>query len=328
MRLLRSRQSHPGSPRRGEENRFWIVARTVVAAIAGSLWLSTAQASSVPVPNASFESPATTYVDTRIDSWQKTPKPLWWDEVQYGPWDQLIGAFANTPPGDASHIDNCDGNQAIWVFANPEVGLFQDYDSVDWSNPTPSHAFDVLFEPGKSYQLTVGVLVGAAYPMAEGATLELSLYYRDASSNRVTVAATVITNTPGVFTDGNHFLDFQVNVPPVKSSDAWAAQHLGIAIMSTVNFGQAGGYWDVDNVRLRANWAPVLFGMAATTGRFGFQVQGEPGQRIEVLASTDNSIVLANWTSLGTWTNTTGTLWFTDPETNHVQRFYRARQVP
>ena len=32
------------------------------------------------VPNASFESPLTPFVDTRIDSWQKTPKPFWYDE--------------------------------------------------------------------------------------------------------------------------------------------------------------------------------------------------------------------------------------------------------
>ena len=29
----------------------------------------------IEIPNASFESPVTTFVDTRLDSWQKTSKP-------------------------------------------------------------------------------------------------------------------------------------------------------------------------------------------------------------------------------------------------------------
>jgi hypothetical protein len=325
---MSSQQNHLGDPDIAEANRPGVIVKTLTVAFAGSLWLSALQAATVPVPNASFESPATSSVDTRIDSWEKTPKPLWWDEAQYGPWDQLIGAFANPPSGDASHIDNCEGNQAIWVFANPEVGLFQDYTSTDWSNSTPTHAFDARFEPGKSYRLTVGVLVGTAIPMAEGATLELSLYYRDAASNRFAVATTTITNSPSVFSNGTHFLDFQVNVPPVKSGDAWAGQRLGIAMMSLVGSAQPGGYWDIDHIRLTANRAPVLSGATAADGSFGFHVEGEPGQKIELLASTDLGLSVPNWTSLGTWTNTTGSLRFTEPVTGQGQRFYRAREAP
>ena len=137
-------------------------------------------AATISVPNASFEAPTVEIVDTNLLNWQKTPKPFWFDEAN-GPWDQLVGVFANTPPGDPRHIENCDGNQAIWIFALPTAGLFQDYNSVGWSNVT--HAFEARFEAGKSYQLTVGALVGA-YPMGEGAILEASLYYRDAASNR------------------------------------------------------------------------------------------------------------------------------------------------
>jgi hypothetical protein len=304
---------------------LWAFAAAAASLAAGT---GTLPAGTIGIPNGSFESPQTAFVDPRIDSWQKTPKPVWWDENAYGAWDQLIGAFANVAPEDPQHIDNCHGSQAIWLFANPQVGLFQDFDSTDWSNAVPSRAFDARFETGKSYQLTVGILVGAAYPMAEGVSLELGLYYREAASNRVTVTATSVTNTPNVFRNGTHLIDFQVNVPPVKASDAWAGQHIGVAIMSTVDFAMAGGYWDLDNVRLTETRAPILVGATATNGCFGFTLESEPGQQFEVLASTNISLPLSNWASLGILTNDTGSVFFGDPATNSVRRFYRARQLP
>ena len=302
---------------------LWVfVAAASLAAGSGTL-----QAGPINLPNQSFESPGTTEVDLRIDSWQKTPKPVWWDDMAFGSWDQLIGAFANVAPEDPRYIDNCHGNQAIWLFANPEVGLFQDFNSTDSSSSIPSHAFDAKFETGKSYQLTVGVLVGTVYPMEVGASLELSLYYRDAASNRVTVAAASVTNAPNVFSNGTHLIDFQANLPAVKVSDAWSGQHIGVAIMSTVS-APAGGYWDLDNVRLTSTLAPVLTSVTATNGVFGFKLESEPAQRFEVMASTNLTLPLSNWVSLRTVTNDAGSMFFSEPATNLVRRFYRARQLP
>jgi hypothetical protein len=295
---------------------------------AGVVWSAGVQAATIVVPNGSFESPATTNVDLRIDAWEKTPKPFWWDEATYGAWDNLVGAFTNVPPGDPRYIDNCEGGQAIWIFSNPEAGLFQDYDSIDWAHSTPTHAFNTRYEPGKSYQLTVGLLVGIAFPMAEGATLQLSLYYRDAASNRVTVAATIVTNTATAFSNGTHLVDFQVNVPPVKSSDEWAGKHIGIQLLSTVRPDLAGGYWDVDNVRLSEFREPTLASPVHTNGQFRFTLLSEPGVEFEMMAATNVTLAASNWTSLGTVTNDTGTFPFVDATTNLGARFYRARQVP
>ena len=297
--------------------------------LAGTLFAGT-----VAIPNASFESqPAPNpyvppYVELRVDSWQKTPTPFWWNETAYGPWDQLIGLFANASQGDPSRIDNCDGNQAIYLFANPQVGVFQDFDSTDWSSTVPSHAFNASFEAGKSYQLTVGVTVSYYRPPTNGATLELSLYYRDAASNQVTVAATTITNTEAAFSNVTHLVDFKVNVPTVKSSDAWAGRHIGVAIMSSVSFDLAGGVWDVDNVRLTSTSAPILTGSTATNGQFIFTLQSEPGLGVEILASTNPASKAADWASLRTITNYTGSYLFSEPATNRPGRFYRARQLP
>lgn len=305
--------------------------RQLAAALAGTLclgaWSGWLRAEVINVPNASFESPASTYVSIYIDSWQKSPKPAWYPETGGFDWTQLTGSFKNTPPGSSDRIDNCDGNQAIWLFAVPEVGLFQDYDSVDWDDPAPTHAFDATYAVGKSYELTVGV-IGGGGNMSPGVTLEIGLYYRDAASNRITVAATSITNTTAVFGSTTHLVDFQVRVPPVKASDAWAGRHIGVRFLSTVGFDLQGGYWDLDNVRLNAIREPSLSGFVQTNGQFQFVLQSEPGLNFEILAATAVDLAETNWTRLGVLTNVTGSVAFSEPLTNFHQRFYRARQYP
>lgn len=288
-------------------------------------------AGSVAVPNASFELPLTFFATPNLDNWQRTPQPSNWDTNASGPWENLIGVFKNTPVGTFDHIDNCHSNQAMWLFANPDAGIFQDYDSMDWNDPTPPHLFDAIYEAGKFYQLTVGLLVGgkgSGGGITPGATIEFSLYYRDAASNRVTVAATTITNQLDVFTNSTHLLDFSVTTPVVRAGDAWAGQHIGISLISTADTNlNAEGYWDLDNVRLNSILAPSLLNPTRTNDQFSFTLQSEPGMIVEVLASPDAVLPAGNWTSLGVITNLTGTIPFIDTTANFDQRFYQARQV-
>lgn len=224
-----------------------------------TLALLTASASAltagpIPVPNGSFESqiapPAYPYITTLVDSWQKAPKPAWFDETANNIyWDQTAGLFQNTPAGFPNHIDNLDGNQGLYFLPIPQVALFQDYQTTAWNQSTPSHAFNATYEVGQSYQLTVGV-IGGLGGMTAGASLQLSLYYRDGANQPVTVAATPILFTAGSFPSATHFLDFSVTVPEVQAGDAWAGQHIGVQLLSTS--GDGAGYWDMDNVRLTA----------------------------------------------------------------------------
>jgi hypothetical protein len=285
----------------------------------------TLRAGTIAIPNGSFESPLTAYATPFIDSWQQVPHPDLNDQTTL-----LTGVFSNQPPADPFHIDNCDGNQAIFLFATPQTAIFQDYDSTDWMNPTPTHGFNATFDVGKSYTLTLGILGGTnlAIPMQEGTTLEVSLYYRDSTSNRVTVAATSITNNGDLFPGATHLVDFQVQVPTVTAGDPWAGQHIGVQLLSTVGFELMGGYWDLDNVRLSSTVTPALLAPAYAGSEFSFTLQSEPGLRFEVLASTNLALPMSNWTSLGTLTNVTGTTTFFDAATGLNRRFYRARQLP
>jgi hypothetical protein len=239
-----------------------------LAALAASV--ATLTAASITVPNGSFESqiapPAYPYITTLIDSWQKAPKPAWFDEVATGIyWDQTAGLFQNTPAGYPNHIDNLDGNQGLYFLPIPQVALFQDYQTTAWNQPTPSHAFDATYEVGQAYQLTVGI-IGGLGGMADGTSMELALYYRDGANNPVTVAATPVLYTAGAFPNAAHFLDFSVTVPEVQAGDAWAGQHIGVSLLSAS--GNGVGYWDLDNVRLTsvpepASGALLGLGLAA-----------------------------------------------------------------
>ncbi|MBI3415278.1 MAG: hypothetical protein HY043_08155 [Verrucomicrobia bacterium] len=299
-----------------------LVASFFMAAVVFS---HTLYAQKIDIPNSSFESPVVSFVAIPIDAWQKLPKPDSFVETGGITWDQEVGVFKNTPTNSLDHIDNCDGNQAIWLFAVPQVGLFQDYDSKDAQTPTPTHAFDAKFELGKAYQLTVG-LIGGGGNMAEGATLELSLYYRDAASNMVTVAATSITNTADIFTNRTHFINFDVKVPSVKAGDAWAGRHIGVQLKSTVTPELAGGYWDVDNFRLSAITRPALVLSYALQG-FDLQITwpSETGFRYQVRTSNDLQI----WTNLDApLAGTGGELHKTVSLVNQSQAFFNVEATP
>jgi hypothetical protein len=277
--------------------------------------------SSIYVPNYSFELPVTDFVATNMISWETfPPTPA---ETQ-----GAIGVFYNNPEytNEGSYITNCDGNQAAYIFADPGLAIFQDYNSMDSSQVTPSHAFNATYDLGKVYKLIVAV-IGGDQGMTPGASLELELYYRDTSNNMVTVAATNLIYDPTVFTSITNFIDCEVDTAPVKASDPWTGQNIGIQILSTVSPDLEGGDWDLDNVRLSEVLPPSWIGPVLTNGVFTATLQSDPGAVFQILATTNLTIPVANWTSLTTLTNTSGTISFQDTSTNSPGRFYTAEEV-
>ncbi|AQQ71846.1 hypothetical protein SMSP2_02225 [Limihaloglobus sulfuriphilus] len=202
------------------------------------------QAELVNIPNASFEMPETEFADPNISEWQDAPKPWWYDESGGYYWEQLTGFFRNVGSEDPAHIDNCDGNQAAWLFAVPQVELFQDLEAV--------------FQIGRIYRLKVGI-IGGGGNMKDDVPIELRLYYRDAEDNKVAIDSTAYSYdlSSGYI---KHFNDIVVEIPPVKEGDPWAGKSIGVQLVSTLVFpddldpesGRAGGYWDLDNFRLTA----------------------------------------------------------------------------
>jgi hypothetical protein len=228
-----------------------IVTAVVVCILIFAAMANKLQAAPIYIPNASFELPQTTFADPCVDFWQMPPTPWWYDESGGYLWIQLTGVFLNLPPGDPDHIDNCDANQAVWFFALPEVELFQE--------------LTTIYEVGQSYNLTVGI-IGGGGNMKDDVPIDIRLYYRNGADEKVTVGAKTYTYD---LSSGyvKHFIDVQLDIPQVKETDPWAGKNIGVQLISALTFpedldpetGRAGGYWDLDNVRLKGSW-PDLTG--------------------------------------------------------------------
>jgi hypothetical protein len=302
----------------------FVLSLSIFVVLTALLSSASAQAGTIYVPNYSFESPATQTEEPQITSWQETPQPADLDTNTFQ-WNEMLGVFANLPQGYPGSIANCDGNQLAFMFAYPQLGIFQDNNSIDGFSSTPTHAFNAKYEVGKSYQLTVGITSSSYEPLNQGSTLQLSLYYRDANSNIVNVAQTTVTYDTNIFTNLDLLVDFQTTVPGVKATDPCAGKNIGIEIVSTAAPQLIGGVWDLDNVRLVDTVATALSQPAVANGQFSFTLLSEPNAAFNILANTN--IAGTNWVSLGTITNTTGSVPFTDTQTNLAARFYRARRL-
>ena len=218
-------------------NRASGLAGLVLAGLAG---VSVVQATPVTLANPSFELPSTGFVDTRVDGWNKTPTPFWFDPATTGgvTWDQISGVFANPPVGQPTRKTNIDGSQALYLFALPTAGLTQ--------------VLSTSYEAGVSYELTVGV-AGGGGGMPEGTTLVLGFFYLD-GVNPVNLGATVVSHSAAAFPTTTTFVDYSAVLPAVLAGEAWVGKSIGVQIISANSTGV--GYWDLDHVRLEATVVP------------------------------------------------------------------------
>ena len=221
------------------------------AALAAATF-SSAHASETPifVRNHSFESPDANIpgfpVNTELDEWTDTqPRPGFAGPL---PWGFGTGNFPNPEIGEAGHYNIMYGDRAAYILVSEQLGFFQDLDPLTTS---PGGIFTV----GEAYQLTVGFAPSSTMPA--GTILTMSLYYRDGGNNIVPVAWAEVPK----IADTDSFYDYQVYVPYVKATDAWANKPIGILFQVTTvplrttgpQAGQpneTGGY-DLDNVRLQ-----------------------------------------------------------------------------
>jgi len=226
--------------------------RNLAALAVSATVCSTLHAASIAVPNGSFESPSTlpVGVSTSIDSWQKAPQPAYFNPATFGfTWDQTAGIFYDTNP-----YANRDGVQCAYMLSFPQVSLSQDYST--------SPGFNANYGVGQSYTLTLGVFGKSLTP---NNSLQLSLYYRDAGNNMVTIGSpTTITYNPATFpmTTPLNLVDYSMTIPAVQSSDAWAGKNIGVMIQITAS-DFSGGYWDMDNFRLTSVPEPGVASLAA-----------------------------------------------------------------
>ena len=190
------------------------------------------------VANNSFESPA---IDLSLNPFGAWPVIDAWLEMDLDTLgSQNTGVFVNSPADSNDHLVNADGAQLAFLGSEAGNGLAQELVSA--------------YVTGASYRLTVGVGVSSRFPpaMGEGAdTLELALYYVD--GNEPMDIMTSVVDATGL--SSTELQDFSLDLVPVDANVAWAGQAIGVAIRAT---GQAGGFWDLDDVRV-TEWWPVSF---------------------------------------------------------------------
>jgi hypothetical protein len=219
-----------------------------------------AAAATIVVPNGSFETPAVLYVTTVMTPWVKTPMSERIPQMTPTKWDQAAGIFVNTAAGQPDHIANPDGTQISYMFADPDLGIYQDLSSAN-----------AKFQAGFAYDLTVALATGYTYPLPDGAVLRLALYWvvtpggTDALDPTRVVAYQDVVYTEAGF-PGYNLKDFTVHVPMVTAADPWAGRFIGVEIVNVTD-EVLGGTWGIDNVRLNSTFVPepgaaVLFAVA------------------------------------------------------------------
>ena len=183
---------------------------------------------SLPVANASFELP-----EVDPEGYPASPVIEMWTELDLDIFASAnTGVFLNTPVGSEDHMNNADGKQLVFLGSQKGNGLEQD--------------LNVSYEIGSTYRMTVGVGTSMRFPpsMTEPVdNLELAFFYRD-GNEPVDIVKEIV---PATGLSARSLRDFSVYLPPVDVNDPWAGKPIGIAMRSA---GEAGGYWDLDNVRL------------------------------------------------------------------------------
>jgi len=203
------------------------VIRVATLLLLGS-WTAIASAGSIPILNASFETPL---VDP--NGFSALPFVDGWTEIDVDTETSTnTGVFANPADGSPGRLVNADGEQLAFLGSQAGNALEQD--------------LTAAYKAGCDYRLTVALGVSGMFPPSVTEpldTLELVLYYRDANDAKElayqTVDATGLSST--------ELIDFSLYLPTVQSGDAWVGMTIGVALRSA---GMPGGFWDIDNVRL------------------------------------------------------------------------------
>ncbi|NQV33556.1 MAG: hypothetical protein HQ515_12765, partial [Phycisphaeraceae bacterium] len=177
------------------------------------------------IENASFETPV---VDP--NAFQALPYVNQWVETDNDmEYSANTGVFPNPSPGSPGSLLHTNGQQLAFLGSEQGNGFEQGLQSI--------------YQPGFSYQLTIGVGVSALFPPSAENSVAVVFYFVD-NNEPVDIASQIVSASDYTST---MLQDVTANLGPVGPNDIWVGQPLGIAIRSV---GPASGFWDLDNVRL------------------------------------------------------------------------------
>jgi len=284
--------------------------RAITAAFALST-LTASAAENIAAPNRSFENPPADNEFGAVpffEAWQKFSKAAYWDETQFGSWNNLSGVFRNSPEGQPGRITNMDGIQAAFLFGTPGNGIFQELPNT--------------FEAGSTYTLTAGFVNSTFQPPAPGNQISMALYHRESETNLVVIAQRDIVFTAAGFPDPTRFTDHTLTAPATVGGSAWLDKPIGIMFFSSTPFETAGGVWDIDNVRLtREEGLFIRFALEGSNLRITWKSLA--GAQYQVRVSDD----LTAWADYETSVSGTGGDLSRLIPTTGDQRFFTVRAI-
>ena len=197
----------------------------MISLIAGLFICTDSRGDAIPVVNYSFEDPIVPFSDPYA-----LPYVTGWNEIDLDTdYSANTGVFLNV-----TGILGTDGGQLAFLGSAQGNALLQDLSAV--------------YQAGKSYKLTVGICVSGAYRPPDPNGVQLAFYYQEPNDPNVLDIISATTLPPSTFTS-TELEDNSIYLPAVQVEDAWAGKTIGIAIRAT---GTAGGFWDLDNVRVTA----------------------------------------------------------------------------
>jgi hypothetical protein len=215
---------------------------------------SAARATLIPILNGDFMLPDQStnygvYASADIASWLKAPMP---DGYPGGTlvWETTAGTFYNV--AGPTYITNLTSHQAAFLFAAPDVELYQD--------------LTATYEAGQSYHLAFGLIPsdGSIYTSAiqVGTPIDVVLYYREGTA-RVPVASVAVANSPAMLANHTLMTNFTLDTAVVAAGDAWAGKAIGVQFLSQADLTNMGGVWDIGNVVLTAVPEPASMTLLA-----------------------------------------------------------------
>ena len=143
------------------------------------------------------------------------------------------GVFANTPIGSPDRMVNADGKQLAFLGSQKGNALEQD--------------LAAAYRVGCDYRLTVAVGVSSRFPPSAACAGWIPSSWSYTISMGTSPWTSCIGRSRPNGQSSTQLQDFSVVLPTVRPGDAWAGKTIGVAIRAA---GAAGGFWDLDNVRL------------------------------------------------------------------------------
>jgi autotransporter-associated beta strand protein/T5SS/PEP-CTERM-associated repeat protein len=232
----------------------------------------TAQAASINVTNASFETPSMVGVAPYYTNFPAD------DGVLVGTWVSYGGGFAAEVVGGAYGVSpaGLDGHQFGDQTEFAGSGVFQDTAPYDGSGDT-----NLYWQAGYTYTLTVGFFTRSDNPIQFPADeITMHLFYRTSRSGPPVLLGTQRVFGSGVTT--NALTDFSVSAT-VRQGDPSIGYPIGIWF--TPETGNGHGDWGYDNVRLTGVPAapPPSGGLVLTNGDASPQLTLDPANVVAAL---------------------------------------------